>query len=167
MQRRYDRLFGAAFLGLGALCEMAKIMRETSNKTPLEIRACEIALKFLEDGRFDTVEQKFYVIDTPPDANQIVVLDSDVMPNELQRAGNLWSKHRTQWLAVKRAMELLDWQDADYSSHGWRWTNDDYRNSDNPFLRWILRTSTGCDVVNFKNSGTRSHRKTDYWLLYV
>jgi hypothetical protein len=154
-------------LGTDALLKVSEAQFNTYYRRPLEIRAHEIALKFLEDGRFDTVEQKFYVIDTPPKINHIVMLDCDLAPEHLQAAGELWGKHETQWQAGKRAMELLDWQYPNYSSHGWRWTKDDYKNSDNPFLQWISRTSTGCDIVNFKRSGTRSHRNTDYWLLYV
>jgi len=149
---------------------MSSLMQQTYYSIPREIRAYEIALEFLKDGRFDRIERKLYVLDTAPDPDCVVLLDSNPgkVSTDLQRAGNLWGKHTEQWIAVKRAMEIADWRDTDYANYGWRWDRDQYRNSDNAFLRWIYRTSTGCETVDFKKSGqSKPYRNTCYWLLYV
>lgn len=167
-QRRYDRLFGSAFLGLDSLWELGKKTYDTRHNTSLEIRAREIALEFLTDGRFDRVERKFYYLSEWIDRKYVVLLDSETAPEELDRAGHLWGKHGLQWQAIKLAMIMIDFKDPDYISYGWRWCADEYRNSDNAFLRWISRTHTGCACVDFKKSSiARTHRKTEYYLLYV
>lgn len=170
VQRRFDTMYGTALLGMDALYEMASLMQKTYHTAPAEIRAHEIALEFLKDGRFDKIERKFYCLSKLPDPGCVVLLDSNPgkVSADLQRAGNLWGKHTEQWIAIKRAMEIADWKDADYANYGWRWDRDQYRNSDNPFLRWIYRTSTNCETVDFKNSGeSKTYRNTRYWLLYV
>lgn len=167
-QRRYDRLFGAAFFGDKGLFELSNRMQRTQYLTPREIRSREIALEFLKDGRFDRVERKFYYLDRPVDNGLIVLIDSDLSSQALDRAGHLWGKHSHQWFIIKSAMLLADWKDDSYFSYGCRWSLDDYRNSDNPFLRWIYRTHTGCDCVDFrKSSEIKTHRKTRYYTLYV
>jgi hypothetical protein len=153
---------------MDGLCKMSSLMQQTYYSIPREIRACQIAVEFLKDGRFDRIERKLYVLDTAPDIDAVVVLDSHLMPSELSAAGNLYGKHSHQWLAIRLAMKLTDWRNTEYDSYGWRWTADDYRNSDNPFLKWLSRTSTGCETVDFKcSSRTKTVRKTKYHLLYV
>jgi len=155
---------------MSGLCKMSSLMQQTYYSIPREIRACQIAVEFLKDGRFDRIERKFYCLNTLPDPDCVVLVDSNpgIVPADLQRAGNLWGKHTEQWVAIKRAMEIADWKDADYANRGWRWDRDQYRNSDNPFLRWIYRTSINCETVDFKKSSEiKTHRNTQYWLLHV
>lgn len=167
-QRRYDKLYGRALFGDQGLYKLCVGMEDTYHRTPLEIRAREIALEFLTDGRFDRVERKFYYLSEWIDRRYVVLLDSELAPEELDRAGHLWGKHGLQWRAIKQAMKIADFEDPDYRSHGWRWCADEYRNSDNAFLRWISRTHTGCACVDFKKSSTaRTYRKTEYYLLRV
>ena len=167
-QRRYDRFFGGALFGDKGLYELADRTYKTQHLTPREIRSREIALEFLKDGRFDRVERKFYYLDQPVDNGCVVLLDSILVPKELDRAGNLWGAHGHQWWAIKHAMTMADWKDSTYDSYGWRWSLDDYRNSDNVFLKWIHRTHTNCECVDFKKSSVvKTHRKTKYYTLYV
>jgi hypothetical protein len=143
-------------------------MSQIKHHAPLEIRCREIALQFLKDGRFDRVERKFYCLSEYVDDRYVVLLDRELALKELDRAGHLWGKHTQQWTAIKRAMGLTGWTDPTYANYGWRWSADEYRNSDNVFLRWIYRTSTGCESVDFKcSSQTKTIRNTQYYLLYV
>lgn len=167
-QRRYDRCFGRALLGDQAFYEICDLMHQVKHCIPLEIRAREIALEFLTDGRFDRVERKFYYLDQPVDGKFVVLLDNSLLPEELDSAGNLWGKQGIQWQAIKMAMSLIGWQDKTYNSYGWRWSLSECRNSDNAFLRWIYRTHNSCACVNFKKSQQiKTHRFTQYYCLYV
>lgn len=170
VQSRFDTMYGVALLGFKGLLEMSSLQSQAHWRVPEEIRAHEIALEFLKAGRFDRIERKFYCLDQLPPPNHIIVLESDpnLVPQGIDRAGNLWGKRRQQWAAIKQAMQLADWTDPTYASHGWRWSRDEYRNSDNPFLRWVYRTSTNCEIVDFKNSSTvKSSKRLKWCVVYV
>lgn len=167
-QRRYDKFFGGAFFGVEGVWKLSKKMYDARHNTPLEIRAREIALEFLTEGRFDRVERKFYYLSEWIDRRYVVLLDSGLAPEELDRAGHLWGKHGLQWQAIRQAMMIVDFKDPDYINYGWRWSLSEYQNSDNAFLRWIYRTHSNCACVDFKKSSTaKTYRKTEYYLLYV